>query len=66
MTRAEELEEALGQRMKELAFKERSQNRKLQEMSCANYDQLKAQAQRGGRPRYGETVNDARKRRGLD
>ena len=66
MTKAEELEEALGQRMKELALKERSQNRKLQEMSCSNYDQLKAQAQRGGRPRYGETVNDARKRRGLD
>jgi len=66
VTRREELEEALGQRMKELALKERSQNRKLQEMSCANYDQLKAQAQRGGRPRYGETVNDARKRRGLD
>ena len=66
MTRLEELEEALGQRMKALALEERSKNRKLQEMSCANYDQLKAQAQRGGRPRYGETVKDARKRRGLD
>jgi len=66
MTKNEKLEEALGQRMKALAFKERSENRKLQDMSCANYDQLKAQAQRGGRPRYGETRTEARKRRKLD
>lgn len=66
MTKLEELEEALGQRMKELALKERSENRKLQAMSCSNYDQLKALAQRGGRPRYGETRIDARKRRGLE
>jgi len=66
MTKAEKLEETLGQRMKALALKERSENRKLQSMSCANYDQLKAQAQRGGRPRYGESRTQARKRRGLD
>lgn len=65
MTEREHKEAILGQKMAQLVAHDYKTNKKLRELKMPDQD-MKALALRGGRPRHGETLQEARNRRGLD
>lgn len=65
MTKQELREAVLGEKMRKLAEHDYKTNKKLRELKMPDQD-MKALALRGGRPRHGETLQEARNRRGLD
>jgi len=62
----EELEEKMGAKMAALVAHDYKTNRHLRELKISANIDYAEKARRGGRPRYGETRDDARKRKGLD
>jgi hypothetical protein len=62
----EELEAKMGEEMAALVAHDYRTNRHLRELKIAANIDYAEKARRGGRPRYGETRADARKRKGLD
>ena len=57
-------EEAMGKQMKVMAQYERATRAELKNLA---YDgTAKLNAMKGGRPRYGETLEEYRKRKGLE
>lgn len=65
MTEKEIAEAKMGEEMAALVAYDYKTNKKLRELKIASTDYV-ALAKKGGRPRHGETRNEARKRRGLD
>lgn len=59
-------ESAIGYQMMMLAKMERESRVELRRNIMPNTSDMVEKAKRGGRPRADETVDDARKRRGLD
>ncbi|MGB0934723.1 MAG: hypothetical protein ACPGXY_01505 [Alphaproteobacteria bacterium] len=65
MTEREHKEAILGQKMAQLVAHDYKTNKKLRELKIPDTD-WRSIALRGGRPRHGESKQDARIRRGLD
>lgn len=65
MTEREHKEAILGQKMAQLVAHDYKTNKKLRELKMPDQN-MQALALRGGRPRHGETLQEARNRRGLD
>jgi hypothetical protein len=57
-------EEAMGKQMKVMAQYERATRAELKNL--AYNEQAKINAAKGGRPQYGETYEEYRKRKGLE
>lgn len=62
----EELEAKMGAEMAALVANDYKTNKQLRELRIAANIDYAEKARRGGRPRYGETRHEARKRKGLD
>ena len=62
----EELEAKMGAEMAALVAHDYKTNRHLRELKISANSEYLQKAKRGGRPRYGETRAEARKRKGLD